>query len=598
MKRILTFMLAFVMIAALSVSAFAVEGIPSYDGNFEAGPGANAGEINANKHSLIQAGSAGELGKDTDFFNVPGVQGDAVPTIDGVLSDDEGYADMAGFEDYLYIGANAGTYTAEEFNAWYDEVEAMNLVMKYCWDGNYIYFYIEYTVNDYLCSANTAMDLWKHNCIQLGLAPQDALVSAEMSETIFGVNAFTEQPMSGKTGAGNYVPEPMKDYMGSFAQTNDGKYLVKHEIRANICEALTQEETAQTGDIVKTCVVIQCSTKPGNSAAQRFLSFGHGITGQESAKMPNHFINLMLGSGYDPNVQEGYEAYYTPTAEEKECDYRDSVSFFFHQIKDTGDFTSADGTYTPATGDELYAPATFSTEAEFARFTSAKYPAGLWAGGDIGATHAVIRYRTTDEMTVGINMINNGMMPNTEAGETEAQFIPEATAYPIAETPITADGEWHDAIIKLSDCTAFVGQIVKTGIEISAGSIEIESIKFFGWDPSELYGIGTELEGCWCDDCEAEDCPCAGECDPDLCDCNCDFDGETDEPVDEPVDTPTDNTPGKDETNKDDTTDKKDDDTSVEEKKDGCKASIAAGAALVVAATIASGAVVLKKKED
>lgn len=605
MKRILTFVLAFVMIASLSVSAFAIEGIPAYDGNYDEGPGMNAGEINANKHASVEGGYAGDMSHAGETaFIVPGVKDDAIPKIDGKLQDGEGYEDMDGFADYLYIGANMGKYSGADFSEWYNEVKDMPLTMKYCWDGNYIYFYIEYTVKQYVCNANSAMDLWKWNCIQLGLADKDAVEAGERSETLYGINSFTEVPMSGMV-AGSYLPKANEDYSGNFVTGDGGVTKVVHEFRAPINKALGYTDPALAGDVIRCCIVVM-NCNNGASDGQKFVSFGHGITGQKSNKFPQNFVCLTLGQGYDPNAVENYEPYYIPTADEKEADYRENVSFFFHQIKDTDDFADelGTGTKTVATDDNKYA--TFTTTAELARFTSEIYPGGLWgAGTDVGSSYAAIRYRTTTEgIKLGLNFINNGMLADPEKGETEPQFIPEAVAYPISQTEIEADGQWHDAIIKLTDSSTFNGLLVKTGIEISAGSIDIESIKFFGWDPTEIvYKIVEDPGYCTCGDECGDDCFCkiAGrECIEDVCECSCNDEaehehnfvegkcecGETDPNYKKPNNGTTE-TPDNGNTN-----------VQKPAKKKGCKSSIAAGAAFVVVATIASGAVVLKKKED
>ena len=589
MKKTLAFVLALVMMAASSVVAFAIDGIVIYNGNYAEGPGANNGELNPVKHELIQNGAAGDISKGDDtLFVVPGVKGDAVPTIDAVCNETEGYEDIPGFEDYLYILANSQYYDEAAFEAWYNEVKDMDLVMKYCWDGKYIYMYIEYAVNNYLCNASATSNLWQWNCIQFGIADKDALGRTEYAETLFGVKSGkTDTPMCGSV-AGGYSPiVSLGDYMGVLKKgATPTQKKVIHEFRIDICKSLGREEAVKPLQMVKASVVVMCNNT-GVGYAQRGVLFGHGITGRDSDKFPQHFINFTLGEGVDPTVSGGKPAYYTPTEEEKNALYRPNTSFFFYDIKDSDDFVSDYGTHTVATEENKFG--VFSTEEDGARFSSAIYPNGLWATGDsVASAYAVITYRTSSEgMNIGLNFTDATMVPDLENGESEVQFVNGAAAYPTEESKIVADGTWRKAVIRLADCEYFRSIVTKFGIEITKGSVDIESIMFFGWNPSEVYGFVSAEVGCSCTTCD-ENCPCAGACDADVCSCDCFSNDHEHNYVN-----------GKCECGETDPN-YKSDNTNVQKpaKKKGCKSSITAGAALVAVAAIASGAVLLKKKED
>lgn len=299
MKKIVAIVLAFVMVCLCVTPAVAISGLPYYNGDYYANAFENRGEINANKHELIQRGIAGNSYYDDTTFTIPGVRGSEIPVIDGQASTNEGYKNFQSYADYLYVLANIDMYSASEFKAWYDEVKDMDLIVKSCWDGKYIYFYFEYEVKDYVCFTTTATELWKWNCIQFGLAEPYAM-AYDFSETIYGVNSSNNASYAGATH-GSYTPAANSDYKGTLSNGRGSSIKVTHEFRVDIAKALQKNGPINEFDTVKLCWVVM-NNNLGSHAGQKGISFGHGITGRESAKFAQHFVNVTLGDGIDETV--------------------------------------------------------------------------------------------------------------------------------------------------------------------------------------------------------------------------------------------------------------------------------------------------------
>ena len=94
-------------------------------------------------------------------------------------------------------------------------------------------------------------------------------------------------------------------------------------------------------------------------------------------------------------------------------------------------------------------------------------------------------------MKLGLTFRNATMYTEEIGGKVEFYEDEAAVAYSIEELPIEADGQWHETIIRLGDSHTYRSLITAMAIEITKGSIDIEYIKFFGWDPSELLGLGN-----------------------------------------------------------------------------------------------------------
>ena len=201
MKKIIAIVISAVMILSMSVSAFAALDIKEYNGDYE--NEVISGELNPVKHETIQEGKAGAP-EDSQHWYIHSVSGDEIPTIDGVASETEGYEDFENYEDYLYVITNTGAYDSQEFQDWYNEAKNWNLIVKTCWDGVYLYMYMEYTVKDYVCNVTSGSSLWQWNCIQFGLANLDA-IGGERSETGYGVSSRTKQAYTASWG-GSYNP--------------------------------------------------------------------------------------------------------------------------------------------------------------------------------------------------------------------------------------------------------------------------------------------------------------------------------------------------------------------------------------------------------
>ena len=598
MKKFLAIILSVIMIGSVFANVVsAIDGITNYvPDDYEDGPAQDRGWIRPLKDSVIQNGLAGSLQDDT-FWLIQGVKGDSIPKIDGKVTDKEGYRDFESYQDYLYIYAATlpeYSYSVEDFNAWYEEVKNMNLIVKSCWDGQYLYFYFEYEIKDYICMPSNPSNMWMYNCIQFGVANTDA-IDDERSETGYSIDSRNETLYTASWGQGSFVPAAYTDYRGTLAdgETDPLAKKVTHEFRVDIRKALGRSEPVKSGEEIRLAWVLMANTT-GNGSAARHIAFADGICSTTGGKQAHRFARVRLIG--EVEAQEGIEPdYYTPTEEDWECMYNQSASLFFHDIYETNDFTSNDGITATYSEDKNYVTLTTDAE-ESTYFSQGRYPAGLWAKD---ASYAVIKYRTnTEGINVALNFKSTGMLPEVAGGTVD--FKEEAWMYPEEGQGIVADGEWNYAIYKLTnDTEVWANIITEMSIKVTKGSIDIDSIRFYNWDPEEIYGFGTTYWGwCDCDECN-EECPCLGECTDD-CDCLCfeetedDQQGGNDDTTQGGNDDTTDNT-GKDDT----TTDTKDDKSDAsDEKKDGCKASIACGAAIVLASVTLAGAVVLKKKED
>lgn len=589
MKKILAAILCVIMLCSVFATAIsAIDGITDYkSSDYETGPATQKGWIYPLKHSLVQNGTAGSSADDTMFL-INGVKGDSIPTIDGKVEDGEGYEDFEMYEDYLYIYAATlpeFSYTKAEFDAWYNEVKNMDLVVKACWDGKYIYFYFEYEIDNYNCMPSNASNMWMYNCIQMGIANPDA-IDDERSETGYGIGN-TKKLYTASWGQGSFVPASESDYIGTLSAGSNGPASKKltHEFRIDLRKALGRTEPVKSGEEIKMAWVIMANNT-GNGSAARSICFGDGICSTSGGKQAHRYVRVRLIG--EVEAQDGAAPdYYTPTPEDWEYFYNQTASLFFHDIYETNDFISEDGITATYAEDKTFVNLTTEADAS-TYFSQGRYPAGLWAKD---ACYAVIKYRTTTEgMNVALNFKSSGMTPEEEGGKVD--FKEESWVYPEEGQGIVADGEWNYAIYKVNgDPEVWANIITEMSIKITKGSIDIDSIRFYNWDPDELYGFGAGYLG-WCE-CEGvcgEDCPCAGECNEE-CECECEIESE-----------------GGDQqggtTGGGDTTDDKDDkdDTATPDdktkKKSGCKSSIACGAAVVLASVTLAGAVVLKKKED
>lgn len=486
MKKTFALIVSALLVLVLSLGVCAEVTLPAYNGDWKSEH--LDGVITPVKHELVFSGRAGAFPEDDNHWYISAAKGSTIPVIDGKCESTEGYTDFENYEDYLYIGLNRDSGTNEIFESWYNEVKNWDLVVKTCWDGTYLYCYFEYSIENYVCNPSSGSNLWQWNCIQFGVANPDA-IGNERSETGYGITS--KGVCYTASWGGTYSPVDGEDYMGTMKKKGGTTYLT-HEFRVNLLEALGVTELKSGNQIRMGWAIMSDNTLSCN----RGLCFGLGISFEHYGKEASHFPLLTLVGDVEQS-QGVAEKYYTPDAMDKELEYNATSSLFFADITETNDFISNGDTVTATYHgeDEIKYMTLTSSEAKALYYSQKRFPKGLWATGDgasdVCPTYAVIRYRTSTEGSdLGMNFVNVNMRDVTdpETGEVLSVkgFLPENAVYPLAETAIQADGEWHYAIYPLAGSPAWLSIIESIGLEVT-GSIDVEGIRFFGWDPSEKY---------------------------------------------------------------------------------------------------------------
>lgn len=440
------------------------------------------GQLNPDKHAVIQAGDAGGA-SDNVKFEIFSCGDDHKPTIDGVCGDDEGYITFENFDDYLYIASYGDNSASQDtFEKWYNWVADWDLVVKSCWDGTYLYMYFEYSMKDYVCTPSEAGGLWEWSCIQMGIGNRNASHGGYYSETGYGVSSETGESLA-TSWAGKFSPmyySDNRDYQGTMNTNEDtGVTHLTHEFRIDLMKALDRTEPVPSGEEIKMCWVIIEGNNP-----QNFVSFCHGITGEESWKVPEHFgiVKLSGDVKYTPPVDNNY---YTPTEDDIELGYHAPSSIFFADIVDINDFSAENVTDEYIDSEDVkFQRITNNGEGE-ANYTSAmRFPISL-APMNSDVKFALIRYRTNDVTSLNLNFI--GTSHTDEDGNRISDFDPKDAVTPSIISPIVADGEWHYAFYDLEEYFYWEGVINRMAFVIPKGTIDIECIRFYVADPSDIY---------------------------------------------------------------------------------------------------------------
>ena len=550
---LVSIVLLVLLTAALCLPASAQRLIlPAYSSNTRL----DRGILRPAKDGVVYAGNAGGDGDSIRWF-VPGVKGDAIPVIDGVAGDTEGYADFENFDDYLYVAAIGGGDT--QFADWYNQVKKWDLIVKWCWDGEYLYLYFEYTIDNYVCNISSGTNMWQWNCVQVGLADMDAY-GFEGSETGYAVSGKGESYAT--SWAGNYAPVDNVDYKGITTKKGITTTL-HHELRINLTEALGLASVS-SGDRIRMAWSIMSDNTGSNKNNGLNFCMGIAFDGKHS-----EYFGIITLAGDVEKQGSSTKRYYQPDELDIDLEYSTASSIFFADIQETNDFVSKDN-LVQATfhgEDTIQYMNLKSLEGTQRYYSERRYPVNLWASeAQKTLNYAVIRYRAnSDDANLGLNYISLSMTAEIDENGnvlTPKGYIDSYAVYPTETTQIVRDGQWHYAVYPMMGAAAWEKIIESIALEVT-GDIDVEGIRFFGWDPSEKYDLSY------------------------------DPDGDTEIEYDDDDESPVASTPSTVESTEES---KPVDDKPV--KKKGCKSMTGSGGVLILLMTAFAGCAVRKKKEN
>ncbi len=447
---------------------------------------AAANMINTGEYYMIEADkmdeiTAGEAGEKTVAWEVPFLH--ISPKLDGTINKNE-YLPFELYEDYMtwLVSSNDPTAaeppnTTEDFDLFYEATQNDFVKPYWGWDGAYLYLAFEVNlINGYTCTPEVMggdMYLWAYNCLQVGIAPAEAVGTNDYIELGYGVHSETGDSLV-FNWYGNYLPEAGTDFVGVY---DDENQVLRYEMRLHLQTVLgLSDRTVENGDEMNYGWLMSVNGETTGPYDVWHLMFCRGISGplSKNAALMARVTFTGKPDGFDVPVVE------IPGMSEEDLEYglKEYIDFSDEAAVNTFEGENAAVDYVTE-GEESFMRITSLSIDDYAYVVSSKYPRNI-VGGQ--ADYIVIKYRTSSEKGDQLGMIYRTVLT--------PDYDLEYCYYDTVGT----DGEWHTIVFYMTGEPGWEHFILNLGLvpfyeaENSVQeTFDVAWIKFYAYDPTDLY---------------------------------------------------------------------------------------------------------------
>ena len=429
----------------------------------------------AKKIDEIIAGNAGEgdVAWEVPFLHI-------TPKLDGTIDKNE-YLPFELYEDYLSWLVNSGPdgSTEEDFHTFYEGTQGDAIKPYWGWDGTYLYLAFEVNlINGFSCTPEAMggdMSLWAYNCLQVGIAPADAMGTSNYIELGYGVHSETNEPLT-FNWFGTYLPKPGEDFVGYYDQENQR---LRYEMRLHLQTVLgLSDRTVENGDTMNFAWVLSTNGEATDPNEYWHLMFARGISGPGSKDVSKFALVTFAGKpdGLDIKPVE------IPgmSAEDKEYMLMEMIDMSDESVVKTFEGENAAVDYVTEDGIS-FMRITSLTPDGYSYAYSTKYPRNIvGTRGD----YVVIRYRTS----------------SAKGGDLGITFrtvqAPEYDLGMCYYDSVGTDGEWHTVIYYMTgepgwDGANFILNMALVPFydaeDFAQETFDVAWVKFYQNDPTDIY---------------------------------------------------------------------------------------------------------------
>ena len=429
----------------------------------------------AKKIDEIIAGNAGEgdVAWEVPFLHI-------TPKLDGTIDKNE-YLPFELYEDYLSWLVNSGPdgSTEEDFHTFYEGTQGDAIKPYWGWDGTYLYLAFEVNlINGFSCTPEAMggdMYLWAYNCLQVGIAPADAMGTSNYIELGYGVHSETNEPLT-FNWFGTYLPKPGEDFVGYYDQENQR---LRYEMRLHLQTVLgLSDRTVENGDTMNFAWVLSTNGEATDPNEYWHLMFARGISGPGSKDVSKFALVTFAGKpdGLDIKPVE------IPgmSAEDKEYMLMEMIDMSDESVVKTFEGENAAVDYVTEDGIS-FMRITSLTPDGYSYAYSTKYPRNIvGTRGD----YVVIRYRTS----------------SAKGGDLGITFrtvqAPEYDLGMCYYDSVGTDGEWHTVIYYMTgepgwDGANFILNMALVPFydaeDFAQETFDVAWVKFYQNDPTDIY---------------------------------------------------------------------------------------------------------------